>query len=443
MRETFKKALLIWLKTISRAIIRKYQPHIIAITGSYGKTTTKEAIYAALHGVTDKRLRKTQGNLNSQWGLPLTVLGVSDPQGSLARYLLAGLKGLGLLLIRQRSYPEILILEMGADKPGDIAYLLTIARPDIAVLTGIGETHLELFGSLEQVAQEKARLIQALGERGQPRQNRVSAGIAVVNYDDERTRALGETGLTRYLTYGLREGSDLTASQIRLELNDLPAEQATAPGVLGGTSFSVSSAGTFGRCYLPDVAGLPHVYSSLAALSVAKALSLDLAAALASLRDNYDSPPGRMRLLPGIKQTFLLDDSYNSSPQAAVMALETLADLAIQGQRWAVLGDMLELGVRTEELHRKLGQRLQELQIGYLITIGERAHHIAHGAIDAGKSKNTVFEFDEPGEAGRFLQDRMQKNDLILIKGSRGVHLEKIVKEVMAQPEKADELLVH
>jgi UDP-N-acetylmuramoyl-tripeptide--D-alanyl-D-alanine ligase len=120
-----------------------------------------------------------------------------------------------------------------------------------------------------------------------------------------------------------------------------------------------------------------------------------------------------------------------------------LQDLATQGRKWAVLGDMLELGVRTEEYHRSLGERIRELKLDFLITVGERAHHIAHAAISAGQDQSSIFEFAEASEAGRFLQDRIHERDIILIKGSRGVHLEVLVKEIMAEPQRAAELLVH
>jgi UDP-N-acetylmuramoyl-tripeptide--D-alanyl-D-alanine ligase len=149
-----------------------------------------------------------------------------------------------------------------------------------------------------------------------------------------------------------------------------------------------------------------------------------------------------MSLLKGIKNTWIIDDTYNSSPIASVSALEVLSSSSVLGKKIAVLGDMLELGASTESEHKKIGYRVQDLDLDLLITVGERSRDIARGAIEAGMNENNVFMFSSSEEAGKFIQNRIKQNDLILIKGSQGVRCEKIVKEIMADPLNARNLLV-
>jgi len=422
-----------WLKFIAKKIIKKYQPRVIAVTGSYGKTSTKDAVYLALRGQINS-LRKSEGNLNTSWGLPYTIIGSSDPGGSVVGWLRVILRGILQILFTNKKYPKNLIVEMGADKPGDIAYLLEIVRPHISVLTGIGATHLELFGSIEQVVKEKARLVGGLQD----------GGVAIYNYDDDQAGRIASKHGGRVLSFGFGVGADIQALQIRSELNDLAHEQSGNSVDDGGISFNVaSSGGAFGTGYLRNTVGRAPLYAVLAALTVAKALGLDLSKVLQDVRSGFIPTPGRMRLLGGIKRTLLIDDTYNSSPQAVILALETLMSLEVSGKKIAVLGNMLELGNQTSELHTKVGERVAELEVDMLITVGERAIDIAHGAIKVGMSVEKTFEFADVGEAGKFLQEKMKQGDLILIKGSRGVGMEAIVKEVMAHPQRDKHLLVH
>jgi len=438
MRNFLKNILQSWLKIIARQIVKKYKPRVIAVTGSFGKTTTKEAIYEALKPSL-LSLRKNYASLNSELGVPLTIVGGKDPKGSVLRWLSVLVSGVKQIILANKFYPRNLVLEMGADKPGDIDYLLSIAKPQVAVLTGIGHTHLEYFESVDKVAEEKIKLIKALPHDG----------VAVFNNDNPLIREFISQPEVNYLTYGLQEDSHVKASQIREELNDLAEESATATSSdhVGGVGFKVSFQDKSYQSYLHNVVGFTHINSSLAAIAVAIGLGLDLEKSVEGLKQ-YQGSPGRMRLIPCVKRTFIIDDSYNSSPEAAIAALEILASIEIRGLRWAVLGDMLELGAQTEDLHAQVGQRVAELNIDYLITTGDPAHFIGHGAKVAGMPEDRIFEFQDKEEAGRFLQSKIKTGDLILIKGSRGIHqetngtrMEKIVKEVMAQPQKADELL--
>lgn len=428
-----KSVILKLITSFAKTIVRKRDPKVVAITGSFGKTSTKEAIFGVLNTSLTESVRANEGNLNSEWGVPLTVIGAKMPSGSLG-WLGAVLKGFKVAYFGG-AYPDVLILEMGADKPGDIAHLLTVAQPDIAVLTGIGNTHIEFFGSPQEVAKEKFQLVNKLKEDG----------TVIYNADDNfLSQFMADKNIKNVVTYGTNSEDDVRASQIRLELNDLESEAATADNAqhIGGIGFAMRIREHNHQAYIANVVGKPHVYAALAALAVADVMNADHDKAVEALK-NYKLAPGRMRLLGGIKHTTLIDDTYNASPEAAALALDTVARLSCKGKKWAVLGAMLELGVETESLHNQVGKRVAELEdVEYLVTVGEVGAYISAGAVAAGQNKDTVFNFDTTAEAGRFLQDRMKQGDLILIKASRGEHFEAIVKEVMAEPQKAGELLV-
>lgn len=438
MRSLLKKILLSWLTSLSRGIVKRYDPKVIAITGSFGKTSTKEAVFAVLNSELSEHVRASEGNLNTEWGLPFTIIGVKDPHGSIIRWITALIKGVLLFVGSKKRYPDILVLEMGADKPGDIIHLVSIARPHIAILTGIGNTHIEFFRSPQEVAKEKFKLITALHENG----------LLIYNADGNFLKQFMDQmrpeGTYRTITYGVSsQSAHVRASQIQAELLNLESEATVADSAdhIGGIGFKVQRNETAQQAYLANVVGKAPVYAALAALAVADELYVDPEAAVDALK-NIKPAPGRMRLIKGIKNTVLIDDTYNSSLEAAALSLETLVDLGTTGERWAVLGEMRELGDQSASLHRQLGMRVQEVQVDKLIAVGIPAKAIADGAKEAGMNEEDIFSYDTAEVAGRFLQSRMKEGDVVLIKASRGAQLEVVTKEVMAEPRRAKELLV-
>lgn len=323
MRDSLKKILLNLLTGLSRRIVKKYNPKVIAITGSYGKTSSREAIYAILNDELSENIRMTEGELNGEWGMHISVIGAHNPSGSIIRWIGIAIKGVMLLLVK-RTYPDILLLEMAADHPGDIEYLVSIAPPDIAVLTGIGRTHLEFFGSVQEVAKEKFKLVTALKP----------GGVVVYNADDEFLKQFIPTTSVRSIRYGLASGANVSASQLNLELNDLPDEVLTADSDqhIGGIGFKVTSGAQDHQAYLANMIGRSHVYAALAGISVAIQFDVPIERSIALLK-NFKQAPGRLRLLRGVKHTNIIDDSYNSSPDAAEASLEALSDLSIQGKK--------------------------------------------------------------------------------------------------------------
>ena len=414
------------LKIAAKLILAKYRPKVVGITGSVGKTSAKEAAYTVIKN--KFRARRSVKNYNNEIGVPLTIIGEDSPGRSIFGWIKLGLKIVKLLLIKDKNYPEILILEMGVDRPGDMDYLNKIIKCDVGVITMIGPSHIEFFHSLEKIRKEKGKLIENLNK----------SGWAVLNYDNEMVRQIGNSSRAKVITYGLDEKAKLRADSVRFSF-----EEGGRNLKLKGINFKLGLDGSYAPVFLPEVVGRTAVYAALAGAAVGIAFDMNLLEITKALRA-FKPPKGRMNIVPGIKHTVIIDDTYNSSPQSSLAALEILKliSLAPGARRFAVLGDMLELGSFTEEGHRQVGKYLVESNIDKLITVGERSRDIGRGAEKAGMKKDNIFHFPDADTAGRFAQERIRENDLILVKGSQGMRMEKIVKEIMAEPLRAKELLV-
>ena len=419
-----KSLLHYWLSFFSKKILNKYKPDIVGITGSVGKTSAKEAVAAVLQN--KFTVRSSAKNYNNEVGLPLTIIGVEKTPGkSIWGWAAVFLKAKKLIFKRDKNYPEILVLEMGADKPGDIEYLTEFAPCKVGVLTFISHAHTEFFKTLKKIAQEKRIIISHLRQDG----------FAVLNFDNELAMQSVNTTKAEVITYGFKEGADLRATDI----NIFTDEQTGWPA---GLNFKVLYKGSVVPVFLPGVMAKPAISAALAGLAVGVIFGVNLVDGAQAL-SKLESLPGRMRLMPGIKNTLIIDDTYNSSPEAAKAAVETLAQVALKegAERYAALGDMLELGAETENAHRELGFKVAELGIDNLITVGEAAKHIAESAKEAGLDEHRIASFADSREAGRFLQEKLKTGDVVLAKGSQGGRMEKLVKEVMAEPLQAKDLL--
>ncbi len=421
-----KKLIQFKLKILAKMILAKYKPKIIGITGSVGKTSTKEAVYTVLKGKFN--VRRNTKNYNNEIGLPLTIIGSDSPGKSIFGWSEVFFKALKLILFKDENYPKILILEMGVDRPGDMKYLMSIVRCDIGIVTLISHTHEEYFGSVKGIQKEKGRLIE----------NLKPGGWAVLNFDDELAKELAGKSKVKVLSYGFREGAAIRAQELVFSF-----EKTKEVDNLLGISFKLTYNGSFVPVLLPQVIGYNSIYAALAAATVGITMEMNLVEIATALR-KFDSPRGRMNLIDGIKHTLIIDDTYNSSPRSAMSALDIVSKipLANQARKFAVLGDMLELGNYSEDGHREVGRYVFTSAINKLIVVGERARDIARGAKQAGMLRDNIFHFSDIEEAGRFTQDRIRQGDLIFIKGSQGMRMEKIVKEIMAEPMQAGELLV-
>ncbi len=415
IKKKFVKFLLRWPTLL---MLAKHKPTIIAITGSVGKTSTKEAIYAVLK----KRFSiwRSQKNYNTELGIPLAVFGLTLANYSVFSWLRVFIRMIARL-VRFSNYPDFLVLELGIDKPGDMAYLLKLVRPEIAVVTTISNipVHVQFFASPRELAREKMRLLKALSP----------LGFAILNYDDATIMEEADKIRAKIMTYGFGKEAEVRNDTFEM----------SGPGMDAGITFKLEHRGSFVPVRLRNVFGKSNVYTALAAAAVGLTLGMNLVEISEALSE-YTSPPGRLRLLAGVKNSWILDDTYNASPDAMVAALDTLKN--IESRRdIVVLGDMRELGEYSEKAHLAVGDLIFG-SIKEIWTVGDSAKLIGEEAVKNGFDQKNVFNFEKSEDVGRLLQDHIKPGDLILVKGSQSLRMEKIVEEIMAEPQRAKELLV-
>lgn len=414
MKEVILNILKVVLKKLARLTIWRYRPGIIGITGSVGKTSAKLAIAAVLGS--ERQVRYSAGNFNNELGLPLTVISSKTKiEGFLfwPKVILSAI----FQIITPRSwqknkYPELLILEYGADRPGDIKYLLSIARPNISVITAVGNipVHVEFYSGPEELAREKSRLIEYLP----------AAGFAILNFDDETIFNLKDRTRAHLMTFGFSKESDVRVTSFETKSDgDRPR----------GIGFRLEYGGSFVPVKIDGIFGKTQGYAAAAAAAVGLAFGMNLVKISEALHF-YKPAPSRMELIPGIKYSYIINDSYNASPLSTHAALDTLLDLPAK-RKIAVLGDMTEIGKYTPEAHEEIG-RVAANVVDLLITIGPRAKFIAEGARENGMKNKNILSFDTTEESLKPIQDLLKKGDLILVKASHIMGLDKVVEEIKA-----------
>ncbi|MBI4120460.1 MAG: hypothetical protein HY454_03265 [Parcubacteria group bacterium] len=421
------RRILQWLlRWASVAVLTRYKPKIVAITGSVGKSSAKEAIALVLSQVYPGEVRKSAKNLNNEIGVPLTIIGGVDARHNVFLWLLNFLRAIGLIVLPGRKYPKILVLETAADRPGDIGYLTSFVKPDVAVITAIGEmpVHLEFFPERDEYVSEKTQLLKSLKP----------GGTAVLNYDDLTVRELRNripTGRER-IYYGFQTGAEVRLVNFKFGIPASSSELDKA-----GIDFKVDYGGETVAFRLPRTLGLPPLYAALAAVAVGLKFGLKLADTAAAL-EKYQPLPGRLELLVGVKETIIIDDSYNASPLATEAALDILerfgsTSLTTGGSRRkiAVLGSMRELGVNTESAHRLVGKKAA-LVADVVVLVGDEMVFAKEDAAKFGrKLGESLFWFETADEAKLKVQEILRPGDVILIKGSRSVSMEKVVEEIV------------
>jgi len=364
---------LVALSALAQYWRRKFPIPIVGITGSVGKSSTKE-LTAGLLGIRLNVL-KSPKSYNNEFGLPLSVL-----------------------LIGPET--DVAVLEMGTFGPGELSSLAAIAHPTIGVVTNVGHTHLERMGSQDGIARSKGELIAALP----------SDGTAILNGDDLRVSAMAALTTARTLTYGYAAGCDLRAS----DLVDYG---------LAGLSFTFHWQGEQRRLDHAPLLGAHSVYTALAAAATSLTLGLSFAEIVAGLQQPHEAT--RLLVVPGLNGSTIIDDSYNAAPVSALAALGILAQTPAR-RRLAVLGDMLELGSYEEEAHRIVGREVARVADG-LLTIGNRARIIADEAMAHGLAPDTIEHFERKEDVVVALTAALRDGDAVLIKGSRGLALEDVV----------------
>ncbi|HXJ95994.1 MAG TPA: UDP-N-acetylmuramoyl-tripeptide--D-alanyl-D-alanine ligase [Terriglobia bacterium] len=370
------------LQDLGRAVRHEWGRPLIAVTGSTGKTTTKELIAAALG--TRYSVHKSVENLNNHLGVPLTLLDLSTRH-------------------------DVAVLEMGMSHAGEIAHLARIAGPTVGVVTNVAPAHLEFFDSVDAIAAAKRELIE----------NLVPPSTAVLNYDNERVRAFGDGFSGRVISYGFESGADFRASQFRLSVEE---------NGLVTSVFRVRGPDLDMEFRLP-LPGRHNVENALAAVAVGRLMDVsgepmaEAIAAFTPLRRRAEV----LRLAAGIT---LINDCYNSNPRAFDQMLDLLRDWPGAARRVVIAGEMLELGFSSPELHRAAGRKCASSAVDWLLAVQGDAQMMVEGAVEAGLPRDRTRFFSEAGEAGRFGRSIMQRGDVILVKGSRGVHLERAVEEL-------------
>ncbi len=366
------------LQTIARGWRDELDVRVIGITGSVGKSTTKE-LTAEILGRRYRTL-KNPGNLNNEIGLPLTLL---------------GLKG---------SHERV-VLEMGFYVPGEIAFLCQIAKPQVGVVTNLSQVHMERAGSMEAIVRGKRELVESLPP--------APDGIAILNHDEPLVRQMAESTQAAIFFYGLSPMADLWASDIE--------------GLgLEGVRFILHYGQEELHVRVP-LLGRHSVHTALRATAVGLAEDLTWEEIVGGLQRSRSQL--RLVAVPGPRDSILLDDTYNAAPTSTIAALNLLEEL--DGRKVAVLGDMFELGEFEERGHRMVGVRAAQVADA-LIAVGERARWIADEARRAGMPADRIIELADAAAAAEYLRDRVNAGDVVLIKGSRGMHMDEIVTSIEA-----------
>ena len=355
---------------------------VVGITGSVGKTTTKELTAAVLESRFE--VFRTRGNLNNHIGLPLSLLALADR-------------------------PEVAVVEMGMNAAGEISRLVELAEPDVRVWTNVAEVHAEFFPTIDAIADAKAEILEGA----------TTETDVVANADDARVMHRVARSPAKVTTFGFGADADVTAT----DLEDRG---------LDGTSATLRTPAGHAEVESP-LPGRGNLANLLAAVAVG--LRFDVSPAQAAARiAGVTAPAGRGRLLRPGRGVVVVDDTYNASPLAVRTALAALVSDRRPGRRVAVLGEMLELGARALPLHRDTGRVAAESGLGLLLTVGgDPAAAMASAAVEAGMSPGDVLHCDDSASAASALSDRLEDGDVVLVKGSRGVRTEQVVARLEAE----------
>lgn len=361
------------LKQLARSIRERFDFLLIGVTGSAGKTTTKEMIAALI--ATERRTWKSWGNFNNQIGAPLCLDNTPDDA-------------------------EVVVSEMGMNHAGEIAEIAGLMRPDFGVYTNVAPVHIEFFGTIEKIAAAKRELLE----------NLAAGGTVVVNNDNVHVVALSRDYAGPKVTYGIENPADYQAVHIRER------------GLLG-TSFALEAEGSC-RAFELILPGRHNLENLIAAVATARAVGISWKGIEQGTRDL--KPAYHRGVILKWRGGTIYDDTYNSNPYALGRALELMAQADVPGRRIAVIGDMLELGEGEIELHRNAGLAIPK-SVDLVAGVGRRSVALLDGAREAGFAAGALHHFDKAEDAGEFLLREVKEGDLVLLKGSRGVGLDRAV----------------
>lgn len=405
-------------------MLKKYNPKVIAVTGSVGKTLTKEAIYQVLSK--NFFVRKSEKSFTAELGIPLAIIGCGDGVNSIVQFIKNILFGLRIILVKS-AYPDWLILELDGDKPGDLEKVSSYLRVDMLVITAIGEvpSHIETFGDLDSFLNEKKAMVNSVR----------FGGSVIYNADDSVTYELAQNSKVKMISVGIGDGPQVSGSEFEILYGS-----GKTGSVPTGMSFVLKyNAETF-PIHIFNTIGDQNEYAMLLAFAVGREFGLK-SQEIVKLLGKFSPFPGRMNFIPGIKDTIIIDDSYNASPIAMSQAIEVLREIKSVEKKVAVIGDMLELGRFSAIEHRNVASMLRGTAT-HVICVGIRARKIVDELLNYGFPESNIMSFDTSDEVADYLQNLIDDGDIILVKGSQAMRMEKIVEEVMRYPEDKKRVLV-
>ncbi len=426
MKKLLKKILVKIITWEARAILWQHKPYIIAITGNLGKTTTKDAVVAA---ISNYYVRGNEKSLNSDIGVPLTIIGSDNPWFSMYKWLRVIIKG--VFVFFAKDYPEFLILEVGADNKGDIKEIVKWLRPEISILTQFAEVpvHVENFDNdRESLIKEKEYLALATSE------------LLIYNGDDlDCQRIAKRATLSNDSLEKMSFGKGLHNALILRDVgNSYDLHSAVGSVEYDHRLYKISIENGLGHAVI--LSTMPAILTSIYISHKEDIDTVNIVTDTIKRLSNMKRQPGRMSPLYGIGSSLIIDDTYNASPKAVENGLETLREIGAKYRRIVVLGDMKELGQRSEGEHYRIG-RLMPGSANILITLGELSKHITRGAREAGLKDSFSIECDNREDVIRELKNIIKQGDIVYIKGSQSMRMEKIVKEILDKSHNAEEVL--
>ena len=415
------------LQFIAKCQIRKFRPMIIAVTGSVGKTSTKNAIAIALASTLE--VRTANKNYNNEFGVPLAIFGEYSPGRDVWGWVKLIVRQLAIVCWGKKI-PKILVLEYGADQPGDIQVSCDIATPNIGVVTAVSPVHVSNYPNLGALVDEKATLVK----------NVSADGVVVLNADDVTVAQMRKKAVASVATYGA-SGHDAATTDIYTKIVEQDSYGTSDAPII--TKASIVVEGETVNLALRNVIGSAAISACAAALLVAKHCDVPLDRAAKALNEQFSALPGRMKPLAGIKGSLILDDSYNAAPASIGAGLDVLDQFKVlrsTARRIAALGTMAELGAYSDEEHSAIGRRVSAVA-DMFVAVGPKMAVAADVAIREGMKSERVIRCADSIEAGRWLDANVHAGDIVLIKGSQSARMEKAVKDIMVEPARASELL--
>lgn len=407
MKNLILKFIYFVLASYARKVIVKHHPFVIGITGSVGKTSTKEAIYQVLVDEFKENVRKTAGNLNAEIGIPLTILGYANTPNKFAWpfFLIAA-----YFKTWAKSYPKYLVLEMGVEHKGDIRYFGSIVEPNIGVITSTAPVHLVNFKNAVELAEEKISLLDEVSRPGK----------IIINIDDEGLAKLQDE---RIISVGIdSKNVDFKAESISFDLE--------------GTNYRIVTAGQ-NIMIKSGLIGRQFIYSQLIAFAIGAHLGIQSLKIKKSL-EKLSPVNGRMKLIDGRNDIKIIDDTYNANPSSVKAALNAISSIKYPKRKVAILGNMNELGSYEKEAHFEIGAYAKE-RVDLAIFVGPNAEKMAEGYRD----KKALLMFKKRDDLIKSVDSILQPGDLVLIKASQNKnYFEEVTKHLMEHPEKAGDLLV-